>query len=134
MVMGQVPAMSGRSPRKQVLVVEDEPDIATVLRIVLERGYGVTLAPDLASARAALARAGRPDLLVLDLLLPDGNGLELCREVKAADPSLPILVLSADQRPDLKVDLEGCGADAVLLKPFDPDALESLVADLTHAA
>jgi DNA-binding response OmpR family regulator len=131
--MGHVSPISGQSPRKQVLVVEDEPDIATVLRIVLEQGYGVTLAPDLASARAALARAGRPDLLVLDLLLPDGNGLDLCREVKAADPSLPILVLSADQRPDLKAAIEGCGADAVLQKPFEPDALESLVANLTHA-
>jgi two-component system response regulator VicR len=80
-------------------MVEDEPDIAAVLRIVLEQGYGVTLAPDLASARVALARVGRPDLLVLDLLLPDRNGLDLCREVKAADPSLPVLIVSADQRP-----------------------------------
>jgi two-component system OmpR family response regulator len=119
---------------KHVLVVEDEPDIAAVVRLVLEQGYRVTLAPDLASARAALARAGRPDLLLLDLLLPDGNGLELCREVKAADPSLPVLIVSADLRPDLQVDLGGCGADAVLPKPFDPDTLESLVANLIHAA
>jgi two-component system OmpR family response regulator len=132
--MGHVTSMRGRSPRKQVLVVEDEPDIATVLRIVLEQGYGVTLARDLASARAALARAGRPDLLVLDVWLPDGNGLDLCREVKAADPSVPVLLVSADLRPDLNAAIEGCGADAVLQKPFDPDTLESLVADLTHAA
>jgi DNA-binding response OmpR family regulator len=80
-------------------MVEDEPDIAAVLRIVLEQGYGVTLAPDLASARAALARTGRPDLLVLDLLLPDGNGLEFCREVRAADPTVPIITVSADVGP-----------------------------------
>ena len=84
--------MSGTAPR--VLVVDDEPQIVRGLKIILRSaGYAVEASESKAEALAALATRP-PDALVLDLVLPDGQGVEICQEVRRWS-GLPILVLSA---------------------------------------
>jgi two-component system catabolic regulation response regulator CreB len=101
----------------RVLIVEDEPGIAESLAYLLEReAMVVTTAADLAHARAALA-AAVPDVVILDLGLPDGNGLDLLRELRARG-SVPVLILtSRDAEMDRVVGLE-LGADDYITKPF----------------
>lgn len=112
-----------------ILVVEDDPDIALVLRLMLEDRHVVTVAGDLEQGREAHRRGLRFDLVILDVMLPDGNGLDLCREIKTTYPAVPVVVLSAYSLPQIKREAEarGCCADALLPKPFDPDEVSRVV-------
>jgi DNA-binding response OmpR family regulator len=102
---------------RRLLVVEDEPTIADAVATRLRaEGYTVDLAADGPTAVAA-ALEHRPDALVLDVMLPGFDGLEVCRRVQAAYP-VPVLMLTArDDEADLLVGL-GVGADDYLTKPF----------------
>src|SRR6201999_3487219 len=95
------------SMRHDVLLVEDDGTIGRSLSSALDsQGHGVTLATDGAAARAAFARA-TPDIVLLDLGLPDVDGVDLCREFSAAVPTLPILVLTArHEEADIVVSLD----------------------------
>ncbi len=120
--------------RKRILVVEDEPDIARLLRIVFDSASHVVLsAADLATARATLEQLRPPDLVVLDLVLPDGSGLDLCRELKASRPAVPVLVLTARAQKGAREEALAAGADLFITKPFDLEALEAVVARLLAA-
>ncbi|GAA1575648.1 response regulator transcription factor [Actinomadura kijaniata] len=101
----------------RILVVEDEPTIARAVEARLTaEGFVVDVAGDGPSAVAA-ARERRPDLLVLDVMLPGFDGLEVCRRVQAERP-VPVVMLTArDDETDLLVGL-GVGADDYLTKPF----------------
>ena len=105
------------APTKTVLVVDDEPTLVATLKYNLEReGYRVLTATDGESA-LALARSRRPDLLILDLMLPVMDGLEVCRALRR-EISLPILMLTAKgDEVDKVVGLE-LGADDYVTKPF----------------
>jgi DNA-binding response OmpR family regulator len=121
---------------KTLLLVEDDPDIAALLRMSFDLSrYEVETAEDLATARVRLAERP-PDLVILDVGLPDGNGLELCREVKAARPSVPVVILTAlsRQHRGLEAHAYACGADAFVEKPFDPDDLQATTERLLSAA
>ncbi len=114
----------------QVLVVEDEPDIRRILRVLLEsEGYRVSEAGT--AARALIeARTHKPDLLIVDLGLPDGNGLAVIREVRTWSP-VPILVLSARTMEDQKIAALDAGADDYVTKPFSaPELLARMRAAL----
>jgi DNA-binding response OmpR family regulator len=119
-----------------ILVVEDEPDIALLLRLILEQGHIVTAVGDLAQAREVYRRGLRFDLVILDVGLPDGNGLDLCRELKAAHPAVPILILSASPLRNITQDAAArrCGADAFVEKPFEPEHLDHAVTRLLRRA
>ena len=106
----------------RVLVVEDEPDIRDLLAFHLERdGFQVTRATTGTEALRQL-RAAPPDLVILDLMLPEMNGLEVCRRLRA-DPTtagLPVIMLTAKgDEVDRVVGLE-LGADDYVVKPFSP--------------
>ena len=109
-----------------ILVVDDDPHIIELAALYLEQeGYRVISAAD---GRAALdrARADSPALIVLDLMLPEIDGWEVCRRVRA-DSDLPILMLTArDDDIDKIVGLE-LGADDYLTKPFNPRELVARV-------
>ncbi|HUZ02992.1 MAG TPA: response regulator transcription factor [Thermomicrobiaceae bacterium] len=111
---------------QHILVVEDERSIAAVLRRGLSyEGYRVTVAEN--GARALeVARDDRPDLVVLDIMLPGGiDGLEVCRRLRAAGDDFPILMLTArDEVADRVAGLD-VGADDYMVKPF---AFEELLA------
>ncbi|MGL4172704.1 MAG: response regulator transcription factor [Actinomycetota bacterium] len=101
----------------RILIVEDEPTIASSLAHRLRaQGYQVDIASDGPSAVAVTLR-DKPDLLVLDVMLPGFDGLEVCRQVQAHHP-IPVLMLTArDDETDLLIGL-GVGADDYLTKPF----------------
>ncbi|MCC6174281.1 MAG: response regulator transcription factor [Chloroflexi bacterium] len=109
----------------QILVVDDDAEIRASLQRNLSReGFGVLAAADGEQALHAL-RDRQPDLVVLDLTLPGVDGLEICRRLRRADPTLPVVMLTArDAVPDRVVGLEA-GADDYLVKPF---AFEELLA------
>jgi two-component system, OmpR family, response regulator len=102
---------------KQILVVDDEPRIREVVQYALEReGCKVTLAENAKQAARALEQQ-TPDLIILDIMLPDANGLDLCREYRTRT-RVPILFLSAKgEEVDRVIGLE-MGADDYLPKPF----------------
>jgi two-component system catabolic regulation response regulator CreB len=101
-----------------VLVIEDEEDISSFLRFVLENeNFTVKTAGSLAEARAHL-KGGLPDAVLLDRGLPDGDGLEICRELKGAGKIPPVLVLSARKDPAEVQEGLAAGADHYITKPF----------------
>ena len=102
----------------RLLVVEDEGDLATLLRTALERGsFVVDLAITLAAAADHL-RVGQYDTLILDLGLPDGDGLDLLRQLRAGASRVPVLLLTARDGPADRVRGLDAGADDYLIKPF----------------
>ncbi len=105
-----------------ILVVDDEPKIVDIVRAYLAReGYRVLVAYDGREALAT-ARRERPDLIVLDLMLPELSGWDICRTLRA-ESAVPILMLTArDDSTDKIVGLE-LGADDYLTKPFNPREL-----------
>jgi len=110
---------------QRVLIVEDEPDIRDLLVFHLEReGYHVTKSRDGAEA-VRLARGATPDLVLLDLMLPEMDGLEVCRRLRQ-DPvtrAIPIVMLTArGDEVDRVLGLE-MGADDYVVKPFSPREL-----------
>ena len=113
--------------QRRVLIVEDEPDIARLVREHLaDVGCDAVVAADAAQARARFA-AGDLDLVVLDRMLPDGDGLVLCGEFRRAAATLPILMLTAKSTElDRVVGLE-VGADDYLVKPFGVAELQARV-------
>ena len=106
----------------RVLVVDDEPEIVRGLRIVLrDAGYAVEAASTKAEALTSLATRP-PEALVLDLVLPDGDGVSVCKEIRSWS-KLPILVLSAVGDEREKVRALDAGADDYVTKPFGTDEL-----------
>jgi DNA-binding response OmpR family regulator len=121
-----------------VLVVDDDATVSDVVRRYLERAdFEVTLAADGPGALTAAA-AHRPDLVVLDLMLPGMDGLEVCRRLRERDPDLPVVMLTAlGEEADRVVGLS-LGADDYVTKPFSPRELvlrvQSVLRRATRAA
>lgn len=110
---------------KQILIVEDERPIREMIAFSLRRaGYDVTEAEDCAEARARIADR-RPDLMLVDWMLPDNSGLELTRQMKRDRDlqELPIIMLTARADEADKVAGLECGADDYVTKPFSPREL-----------
>lgn len=107
----------------RILVADDDPKMLSLMRRGLSfDGYTVDLAADGEEALKS-ARDNRPDLVVLDVMLPGLDGVEVCRRLRAGDPGLPILMLTARGRvPDRVAGLDA-GADDYLVKPFAFDEL-----------
>lgn len=112
--------MSATEAQKHVLVVDDEPEIGEALRAYLERdGYGVTVCTTRADAMAQYERL-KPDMMVLDITLPDGSGLDVLRAAQENDRRTPAIMLTArGEEIDRIVGLE-LGADDYITKPFSP--------------
>jgi DNA-binding response OmpR family regulator len=107
----------------RVLVVDDDPTVSDVVRRYLEQaGCEVRLAGDGADGLAAIA-AERPDLVVLDLMMPGIDGIEVCRRLRRQLPDLPVVMLTAlGEEADRVMGLE-VGADDYVTKPFSPREL-----------
>ncbi len=115
----------------RILVVEDDRGI----RRVIERGLGLAgheplFADDVAGARALWSSDGF-DLVLLDVMLPDGNGLELLAERRAAGDRTPVVLLSAREEAELRDRASSAGATEYLKKPFAYRDLLACVARLT---
>jgi len=110
------PALRSPAPRT-ILVVDDEAALVEAVRArLVSEGYAVRVAADGPSALAAL-EAERPDLVVLDLMLPGMDGLEVCREIQKRD-WVPVLMLTARNAETDKIAGFAVGADDYLTKPF----------------
>ena len=111
----------------RLLVVEDEPELATLMRRALERGgFAVDLATDLARTEDHLALT-EYDVVVLDLALPDGDGLSFLRRLRRLRSAVPVLILTARDGPEDRVVGLDAGADDYLVKPFHmPELLARL--------
>ncbi len=122
------------APRLRVLVCDDEPQILRGLKIVLrEAGFDAVAA---LAANAALDGAALqpPDAAIIDLVLPDGDGVDVCRQLRGWS-QMPIIVLSAVGDEDVKIAALDAGADDYVTKPFNPrELIARLNAVLRRAA
>jgi len=116
-----------------ILVVDDDTEIRTLLHEYLQKqGYRVTAAADGKGLRAAVA-VSRPDLIILDLMLPGEDGLTLCRDLRAKS-EIPIIMLTArGDETDRIVGLE-LGADDYVAKPFSPRELLARIKSVLRRA
>ncbi len=114
---------------KKVLIVEDEKDILQLVKLYLEKeGYRIVTAST-GSEGLAQVRSEKPDLIVLDLMLPEIDGLEICKRLRSAPDTamLPIIMLTAKaEESDTIIGLE-LGADDYVTKPFSPKTLVARV-------
>jgi two-component system response regulator MprA len=112
--------------RMKILVVDDERAVRDSLRRALElEGYDVELAADGEEALERLSANGEPDAVILDILMPKMDGLEVCRRLRREGHRLPVLMLTARDEVENRVSGLDAGADDYVTKPF---ALEELLA------
>jgi two-component system, NtrC family, response regulator PilR len=112
---------------KRILVVDDEPSMREVLGIMLRKeGFDVVAAGSRSSAAEALSR-GFVDMVITDVRLPDGDGIEILRHVKAASPNTVVLVMTAYGSTEAAVAAMKLGAHDYLVKPFDIEELKIVV-------
>lgn len=116
-------SVAAAGPGARVLVVDDDPTVSDVVRRYLERaGYQVDRAVDGYAALAAVDRSP-PDLVVLDLMLPGLDGLQVCRRLRQRTPDVPVIMLTAlGEESDRILGLQ-VGADDYVTKPFSPREL-----------
>ncbi len=114
------------STERRVLVIDDEPGIRRVVKEALRPDVSTVLEARSGDEALAIAAAERPDLIVLYLGLPDMDGIEVCRRLRAWT-SAPIVVLSARDSEDEKTALLDAGADDYVTKPFGPAELRARV-------
>jgi two-component system KDP operon response regulator KdpE len=108
--------------RKRVLVIDDNPDMTELISTLLIPEHYDVFTTNQALQGINLVREIRPDVVILDLMMPDMHGLQVCQEIRKFS-SVPLLVLSADSTPGLSTRLLDEGADDFLLKPMNPNIL-----------
>src|SRR6185369_3546610 len=122
-----------KHPTPRVLFIEDHEDTRELVTLVLEqRSYEVVTGATIETA-IALAGSQEFDLYLLDSWLPDGSGLELCRQIREFDKATPILFYSAAAYEIDKVQAINSGAQAYLIKPSHPSELCKLVTSLIQS-
>ena len=107
--------------KKRIHILEDDQEIRNVIEILLkEEGFELQLSSTFSELKKNIQDA-MPDLFLLDVMLPDGNGIEICEDLKTDifTKHIPVIVMSAN--PDSKEKSVTAGADAYISKPFDLD-------------
>jgi len=118
--------------KKRILIVDDEEDIVNVLRFRLEANNYAVLSASEGQEGLNKARAEKPDLIILDLMLPKLDGYKVCRMLKFDESykSIPIIMFTARaQKKDEELGME-MGADAYIAKPFEPEVLLAKIKEL----
>lgn len=114
-----------------VLIVDDEPDVVTMWqRSLLMEGFEVLCAYDGISA-VDMAEVDKPDLVLLDIMMPMMNGFDVCREIKTnpATEHIPVLCVTSANSPEVRENAQIAGAQGLLIKPF---ATRELVAQINR--
>lgn len=115
-------------PAQKVVIIDDERTVQATLSAVLQRhGYAVETAPNAAQGRQLVAQM-KPDLVLLDLGLPDADGLDVLKELKARDPSVPVMILTAHDSLANAIESIKLGAFHFVPKPYAVEELISLCA------
>jgi CheY-like chemotaxis protein len=120
---------AGATARYSVLIVDDDAAMSDILSTRLgQQGFG-TLVADRGSLGLELARAHRPDCILLDLRLPDIDGFELCERLVDDDATcdIPVIIVSGLERPDIIRRSRAAGCHYYVRKPYDPNALLTLI-------
>ena len=120
---------------KKILLIEDEVNIAEAIRFILSRdGWEIEVLTDGAAAEAAIARL-RPDMLILDLMLPGKTGLQVLTDLRAnaAFATLPVLMLTAKGQGRDREAADRAGVSAFMTKPFDNNEIRATVRELLGA-
>ncbi|HZN58568.1 MAG TPA: sigma-54 dependent transcriptional regulator [Planctomycetota bacterium] len=122
-------ANESSAPKKRILVADDEASVRELLGLVLEaQGHLVTFAASGNEARARLADGAESvDLVIQDLKMPEGDGIELLRWIKSRTPEIPVIVITAFSSWDSAVEAMRIGAYDYVRKPFDTDLIRSVV-------
>ena len=107
----------------KVLLVEDDQQIRQFLKVGLESEYFTVDAVEDGEEGSSLARRNEYDVIILDNMLPNKSGQEICREVRLKEKKTPIIILSVISDTTKKVDMLNCGADDYLTKPFSFEEL-----------
>lgn len=118
--------------KKRILVVDDEVDLSEMIRFRLQaNGYEILLAHDGQQA-LEVARKERPDLIILDLMLPKMDGYKVCGLLKMDSryAAIPIIIFTAKAQEEDKKLAEEAGANAYLMKPFEPKVLLDKIKEL----
>lgn len=103
----------------KIFVVEDEPRVAELLKRGLEESGHTVRVAESVSTGLTVFDAGRFDIVISDIMLPDGSGFDLCRKIRERDENIPILMLTALSTTDDKLEGFDAGADDYMVKPFD---------------
>jgi CheY-like chemotaxis protein len=115
--------------RHSILIVDDDQALADVLSLRLSRLGFVTTIADSGQLARSLARSEKPDLVLLDLRLPDVDGFELCQQLvdDEATCDIPIIILSGMEHTDIIRRSRAAGCRFFVHKPYDPNALLTLI-------
>ena len=111
---------------KHIVAIDDTDSILTLLRISLETEGAIFSGAATASGGLALCEAKHPDLVILDIGLPDYKGFDILPRLKKRN-EMPVIVLSVCNEPDSVMRAEALGADAYVTKPFNVEALITLI-------
>lgn len=116
----------------QILVVEDDPATAALIKQILRvHKLNAEIAKDGGQAQSSFVMH-KPDLVLLDIMLPGESGFEVCQRLKKTDREVPVVMLSAIDMSDARDLAERVGADAYLTKPVDPDLLISTIYEVAQ--
>ena len=118
--------MDGGS-RKRILIVDDEPLIVEVLSEHFKPAYDIETATNGADAVTAVLRA-RPDAVLLDINMPQMNGVEVLKDIKRIDETIPVIMVTANEQVSLAADALKTGAFGYVPKPFDFRYLDHMLA------
>ncbi len=110
----------------KILIIDDDPGMTDLLSVLLAPSGADTLVANTASDGLELARSGQPDIIILDLLLPEMNGVEICKKIREFS-SVPILVVSALDSPKVIAQVLDSGADGFLSKPISSAILTAQI-------
>lgn len=117
---------------EKILIVDDEPQATTLLEMLLSaRGYE-TVSVNESSIAVKTAIETQPDLIILDLMMPEPDGFKVCRMLRADTRFIftPILIITALDDTDSRIVAYGAGADDYLIKPYDVDELAMIIKNL----
>ena len=125
----QVSKTGHGSRRHSILIVDDDQALADVLSIHLSRQGFVATVADSGQMARALVRADKPDLVLLDLRLPDIDGYDLCQQFVDDEETceIPIIILSGMEQPDVLRRSRAAGCRYFVHKPYDPNVLLTLI-------
>jgi CheY-like chemotaxis protein len=118
---------------KRVLIVDDEPGLTAVVREYLQEQYEVVVANDGTAALAAFQRQ-RPDVVFLDVNMPGPSGLDVLKQLRQADPTLPVVMVTVDTEMATVQECLREGAFAYVPKPFDLKYVEHMAALATQTS
>ena len=124
--------MVRRNSMAKILIVDDDPQATTLLEMLLSaRGYS-TLSVNESAIALETAIETRPDLIILDLMMPEPDGFKVCRMLRADARFIftPILIITALDDTDSRIVAYGAGADDYLMKPYDVEELAMIIKTL----